>query len=133
MELTTLKNYVEQELGHTVEQADLEERFVWLIQDYHSMRGELTREDLAYIFETDTEIFENLGFLVDHYEVHLMGGPGIEYEVEESYDFFNYKEAKEVFERFGKLGYWVRLISVDSEGVFNDQTDEDNFNKNQED
>lgn len=130
MELTTLKNYVEQELGHSVEQADLEERFVWLIQGYHSMKGELTREDLTYIFETDMEIFENLGFLVDHYEVHLMGGPGIEYEVEESYDFFNYKEAKEAFERFDKSGYWVRLISVDFEGVFNDQTDEDNFNKN---
>lgn len=130
MELTTLKNYVEQRLGHPVEQADLEERFIWLIQDYYGMQGELTREDLDYIFDTDEEIFCNLGFLVDYYEVHLMSGPGIEYVVKESYDFFNYKEAKEAFERFDKSGYWVRLISVDSEGMFNDQTDEDNFNKN---
>lgn len=130
MELTTLKNYVEQELGHPVEQADLEERFVWLIQDYHSMKGELTREDLTYIFETDMEIFYNLGFLVDHYEVHFISGPGIEYEIEESYDFFNYEQAKFFFDYYSEKGHWVRLISVDSEGVFNDQTDEDNFNKN---
>lgn len=116
MKLTTLKNYVEWELGHPVEQADLEERFVWLIQEYHSMKGEFTCEDLDYIFNTDEEVYENLGFLVEHYEVQIWSGPAE--EVEYCNNYFSWDAAYDGYKKALKDGNeYVRVVSVDLDGL----------------
>lgn len=129
MELKNLQEYVERELGHTPEPTDLEERFIWLIQDYHSMKGELYPDDIKYIKEIDMETWRCLGELVSHYELHVMGGPCLGYEVEESYDFFNKAEAIQEMEELTKQKKYIRIISVDTEGLFDDNFDIDNFDK----
>lgn len=129
MELKNLQEYVERELGHAPEPTDLEERFVWLIQEYHSMKGELSSEDLIYINTIDPQTYDYLESIVEHYELHIMSGPGIEYEIEECYLYFSYDAAISDMEEFTKEGLYARLISVDTDCLFNNQVDIDNFDK----
>ena len=129
MELKNLKDYVERELGHVPELSDLEGRFLWLIQGYHSMKGELYPDDIEYIKETDMETWGYLNKLVPHYELHIMSGPGLGYEIEKSYDFFNEAEAIQEMEGLTKQNKYVRIISVDIEGFFDNNFGIDNFDK----
>ena len=123
----SLKEYTRAVLGkelkrsasHDPEEA---EKFTWAIQSYHSSMGELADEDLNYIKSIDEEIWRDLGFIVDHWELQRWDDP--KGEVIECYDYFSMGSALRDYNiEIMNGGYW-KIIAVDSEGRPEDNAQE---------
>lgn len=55
-----------------------------------------------------------LSNLTNHYELHVLKDP--EGEVEESYDFFDWTDGVQEFEKLDAPGVYLDLIEVDPDG-----------------
>ena len=108
--------------GTTENNPEGAENFIWAIQTYQSSIGELTDEDLTYIKSIDEEIWADLGFVVDHWELQRWDDP--KGEVVECYDYFSMGSAlRDYNSEIMNGGYW-RIIAVNSDGMPEDNADE---------
>lgn len=127
MSYKNLKEYTRvvfgQELEETANYAPEEaEKFIWAIQSYQSSMGELADEDLNYIKSIDEEIWRDLGFIVDHWELQRWDDP--KGEVVECYNYFSMGSALRDYNiETMNGGYW-KIIAVDSEGKPEDNAQE---------
>lgn len=97
-------------------------QFTYIVLDYHSSMGEFTEEDLNYIKQVDEELYYNLGQFVSHYEVQIWEGP--EGEVDYCNDYFSWDAAYKGYKEALGDGYeYVRIVSVDSEGMPDGEVD----------
>ena len=127
MSYKNLKEYTKLVFGQELEGAanygpEEAEKFIWAIQSYQSSMGELADEDLNYIKSIDEEIWRDLAFIVDHWELQCWDDP--EGEVVECYDYFSMGSALRDYNiEIMNGGYW-KIIAVDSEGRLEDLAQE---------
>lgn len=119
MSYKNLKEYTQAVFGQELEETarydpEEAEKFIWATQSYHSSMGELTDEDLSYIKSVNEEIWRDLGFIVDHWELQRWDDP--KGEVIECYDYFSMGSALRDYNiEIMNGGYW-KIIAVDLEG-----------------
>lgn len=127
MSYKNLKEYTKVAFGQEFEETsnydpEEAEKFIWAIQSYHSSMGELADEDLNYIKSIDEEIWRDLGFIVDHWELQRWDDP--KGEVVECYNYFSMGSALRDYNiEIMNGGYW-KIIAVDSEGKPEDNAQE---------